>query len=106
MISREQQASGLRRQRNSQTGLSVSRTMNRRSQTGISKGPLNEINEAVNNFYDKSLGAKFDKFHNQADHCKKLAEIHSRNAGHMTHDHGTRRQHLNSTLSSNRSILS
>ena len=82
--------------------------MNRTSQAGIERGPLNEINEAVNNFYDKSLGAKFTKFSNQADHQKKLAEIRTRNAGPMTQGLSVRRRHLLSTRSShsNRSILS
>ena len=36
--------------------------MNRTSRSVIKNSPLNEINEATNNFYDKDIGAKFAKF--------------------------------------------
>ena len=58
MIQREQRSSGLRTQRNSSTKLMLNRT----SQTMLQKAPLNEINEAVNNIYDRSFQQKFYKF--------------------------------------------
>ena len=49
-------SSSLNRQRRSM------QKMGRASRSAIRQMPLNEINEASNSYYDKNIGAMFDKY--------------------------------------------